>query len=116
LSRARLLVCNDTGVSHVAAALRVPSVVVCCGADARRFAPLDHVLHEVLHHPIACRPCSHVHCPIGHPCAHKLSPDRVSTHVRARLGPRRPDPPVHFRGSLRPVSPPALPRTPPVRP
>jgi len=115
LSRARLLVCNDTGVSHIAAALRVPSVVVCCGADARRFAPLDHVLHEVLHHPIACRPCTHVHCPIGHPCANKLSPERVSTRVRARLGPRWPETPLHFRGSPRPVSLPATPRTTPLQ-
>jgi ADP-heptose:LPS heptosyltransferase len=103
-TRARLLVCNDTGVSHIAAALRVPSVIVCCGADASRFAPLDHVLHEVLHHPIACRPCAHVHCPIGHPCAHKLSPERVSLHVRARLAPRRPDPTVRFHGTLRPIA------------
>jgi hypothetical protein len=26
-----------------------------------------------------------VHCPIGHPCAQKLSPDRVLAHVSARL-------------------------------
>jgi len=104
LSHARLLVCNDTGVSHLAAALRVPSVIVCCGADSRRFAPLDHVLHEVLHHPIACRPCTHIHCPIGHPCAHKLSPERVSMHVRARLAPRRPQPPPRLHPTVRPLS------------
>jgi len=96
LAHARLLVCNDTGVSHVAAALRVPSIVVCCGADPHRFAPLDHALHEVLHHAVACRPCAHVHCPIGHPCAQKLTPDRVLARVAARLAPRRPAELVRF--------------------
>jgi ADP-heptose:LPS heptosyltransferase len=92
LAQSRLLVSNDTGVSHVAAALRVPSIVVSCGADPRRFAPLDHALHEVLHHPVACRPCSHMHCPVGHACAHKLTPDRVVSRVRARLVPPGPGP------------------------
>ena len=92
LAQARLLVSNDTGVSHVAAALGVPSIVVSCGADPRRFAPLDHALHEVLHHPVACRPCSFVHCPVGHACARKLTPDRVIARVRARLARRRSGP------------------------
>jgi len=87
---ARLLVCNDTGVSHVAAALRTPSVVVSCGADPARFAPLDHVLHEVVHEPMACRPCAHDRCPIGHPCATQLAPARVAEHVRARLAVTQP--------------------------
>jgi ADP-heptose:LPS heptosyltransferase len=103
LRHARLLLANDTGVSHVAAALRVPSVVVCCGADPQRFAPLDHALHEVLHQAVACRPCAHVHCPIGHPCAHKLTPDRVIARVAARLATRRAPAPTGVSVALRPA-------------
>jgi ADP-heptose:LPS heptosyltransferase len=103
LRHARLLVSNDTGVSHVAAALRVPSIVISCGADPRRFAPLDHALHEVLHHDVSCRPCAHVHCPIGHPCAQKLTPDRVIARVGARLAQHRSAQPLRFPLPLRPV-------------
>jgi ADP-heptose:LPS heptosyltransferase len=113
LRHARLLVSNDTGVSHVAAALRVPSVIVCCGADPRRFAPLDHALHEVLHHPVACRPCAHAHCPIGHPCAHKLTPDRVLAHVGKRLASHRPSAPLLFPPPGRAGTAPDDVRTPP---
>ncbi len=47
LSRARLLVCNDTGVSHVADALRVPSIVLSTGDNAARWGPADRRLHRV---------------------------------------------------------------------
>jgi ADP-heptose:LPS heptosyltransferase len=47
LSRARLLVCNDTGVSHVADALRLPSVVLSTGDNPERWGAADRRLHRV---------------------------------------------------------------------
>ncbi len=48
LAGARLLVCNDTGVSHLAAALGTPSVVVSTGDNPARWSPADGRRHRVL--------------------------------------------------------------------
>jgi ADP-heptose:LPS heptosyltransferase len=78
ISDARLLVCNDTGVSHIAAAVATPSIVISSGADAERWAPLDRERHRVLHHPIECRPCPHESCPLpDHPCSRNVSVEMV---------------------------------------
>ena len=85
IARARLVVSNDTGVSHIAAALRTPSVVIACGSDPRRWAPLNRELHRVLAARVACRPCTHAVCPIGHPCAQEVSARDVIAQTHQAL-------------------------------
>ncbi len=85
LQRGRLLVSNDTGVSHVAAAIGLRSVIVACGSDVRRWAPLDAERHMVLHYDTACRPCAYQRCPIGHPCALAVGVDEVLAQARKQL-------------------------------
>lgn len=83
VERASLVVCNDTGLSHVAAALGTPSVVVSSGGDVARWAPADGAMHRVLWHDVACRPCAHAACPLpGHPCAAGVP---VADVIRAAL-------------------------------
>lgn len=66
---AESVVCSDAGISHLAAALGRPSVVVGCGYDAERWAPPDAQRHRVLTHAVPCRPCNHHSCPYDHECA-----------------------------------------------
>lgn len=67
---ASVVVCNDSGASHVAVALGTPSVVVANGSDVARWAPFDARRHRVLWHDTDCRPCAHRVCPQPrHRCA-----------------------------------------------
>ncbi|HEX5369093.1 MAG TPA: glycosyltransferase family 9 protein [Dehalococcoidia bacterium] len=70
----QLLVSNDTGVAHIAAALKTPSVIVANGSDVERWSSADEELHPTLAQDIDCRPCVHDVCPIGQPCALAITP------------------------------------------
>ena len=48
LQQTALVVCNDTGISHLAAALKTPSVVVFNGAEVDRWAPLNRQRHRIV--------------------------------------------------------------------
>jgi len=55
MSRAKLLVCNDTGVSHISAGIKLKSVVIFSKADIARWAPLDRDNHRCIWDPGAER-------------------------------------------------------------
>lgn len=86
IAQARLMVSNDTGVSHLAAAVATPSVVVSCGSDTARWAPLDQSRHQVLSAEVGCRPCMHQSCPTGHECAYDVSAETVARAAVRILG------------------------------
>ena len=87
IARVPLVVCNDTGISHVAAAMGTRSVVIASGSDTRRWAPLDRERHIVLARYPACRPCAYPECPYGHECALAVDEGSVisaaATHLSA---------------------------------
>jgi ADP-heptose:LPS heptosyltransferase len=74
-----LLVTNDTGASHVAAAMGTPSVVLFGPTDPRRWAPLDLVRHHVIS---AANFCPGID---GATALRHLSPDLVADHCHAVL-------------------------------
>ncbi len=76
IAHARMLLCNDTGPSHIAAALDTPSVVISCGGESGRWAPLDPTLHHVLAAHPPCRPCGWQKCPFGMNAQQRSPPTR----------------------------------------
>jgi ADP-heptose:LPS heptosyltransferase len=77
LSRCRLYVGNDSGVSHLAAALGVPVVVIFGPTDPEVWAPRGPVVH-ILHTPTACAPCAP---PQRQTCQERACLERVSLQM-----------------------------------
>jgi heptosyltransferase-2 len=84
LSIADMLITNDTGPAHVAAALGRPTLVIFGPTNpltTRPFSPFA----EIIRHPPECAPCMLRDCPIDHRCMTAISPDEVFERARAML-------------------------------
>lgn len=77
------LVCGDTGVGHLAAALGTPVVTLFGPTDPRLTAPRGP--GEVVRHPTPCAPCFYRVCPIEHPCMRGITAAVVRDRVSAWL-------------------------------
>jgi heptosyltransferase-2 len=84
LSCASLLISNDTGAAHVAAALDVPTVVVFGPTEHLSTRPLSEVA-QIVRHDVSCSPCMLRDCPIDHRCMTGVRVDEVYAAARRLL-------------------------------
>jgi heptosyltransferase-2 len=77
VSRLRLLLTNDSGPMHLAAALGVPLVAVFGSTDWQETAPVARRA-RLLREPVECAPCLLRECPIDHRCMTRVTVDRVA--------------------------------------
>jgi heptosyltransferase I len=82
-----LLVTNDTGPMHVAAALARPVVALFGPTEPRRTGPYGQIQHA-LQMKLPCVPCLKSRCHYSKPmeCLRSLSPEAAFRAVQARLG------------------------------
>ena len=81
-----LMITNDTGPMHVAAALDIPLVALFGPTEPRRTGPYGH-LSDVLRTGLPCSPCFKSHCTWKNPneCLTALSPETVFEFTRQKL-------------------------------
>jgi ADP-heptose:LPS heptosyltransferase len=81
-----LMISNDTGPMHVAAALDKPLVAIFGPTEPRRTGPYGH-LENAVQSGLPCVPCMKPHCTFVKPleCLKLISPEEISTRVGRQL-------------------------------
>jgi heptosyltransferase II len=84
VARSSLMLCNDTGPRHFAAALQIPTVTL--------FGPTDPIWaqtystnEKILRLPVPCGPCQLKQCPIDHRCMKDLTTEMVYNALKEML-------------------------------
>lgn len=91
IRRCTLLICNDSGLMHVAVAVETPVVAIYGPTDYRRTAPLGKI-HTMVRRELPCSPCfklegdAQVQACTHHDCLNTISVDEVLRAVEEKIG------------------------------
>jgi heptosyltransferase II len=94
LRRCDLLVTNDTGARHLAAAMRI-GVVTLFGSTDPAWARIDYPRERLVRVPVPCSPCQQKLCaqpagPAYHQCMEQITPEMVFAAAAELLDAHRP--------------------------
>ncbi|HEX5411459.1 MAG TPA: lipopolysaccharide heptosyltransferase II [Terriglobia bacterium] len=76
LVQCRLVITNDSGPMHLAAALGLPVVAIFGSTDERATGPVSP-LARIVRNPVACSPCGMRECPIDFRCMKGVTVEEV---------------------------------------
>ena len=77
ISACRMMLCNDSGLMHVAAGLGIPTVTPFGATDPSRTAPSGPAV-KIIYQPAECSPCLKRECTVeGHPCMTNIRPQML---------------------------------------
>ncbi len=72
-----LLITNDSGPMHIAAALGVPTLVIFGPTSPRLQGPYENISEIVRNENLDCLECNLTKCPIGNPCMKELMVETI---------------------------------------
>ena len=96
IEKCDMLICNDSGLMHVAVAVGTPVVAIYGPTDIRRTAPLG-AEHTVIRHELPCSPCfrlegdEQIHLCPHHDCLMSITTDEVVQIVADRTERGKPE-------------------------
>jgi heptosyltransferase-2 len=85
LSLCSLLITNDSGLMHMAAALEVPVIAIFGSTDPRTTSPYGKE-HTIIYKQVPCSPCLLRECPEDHKCMKAVTVDDVWQAVLEKAG------------------------------
>lgn len=85
IDRCAVFITNDSGLMHVAAALKTPLVAIFGSTNSTTTSPYSDT-SRIVRVPLACSPCMQPVCPLGHMnCMKAVSVDRVLQTVEGLM-------------------------------
>lgn len=94
IERAKIAIGPDTGLMHIAAALRTPVISLWGATSPQRTGPYGFA-ELVLQGKAPCVPCYQRQCPIGRVCLQSISTEQIDAKIRTVLEHRQSAPAIH---------------------